>query len=163
MATCPQCHANIPDGSANCPQCGAVIGALQAPAAPQPPVNNQVPGGYQQPPMYQQPPVNQPYQQPMYQQPPMYAPYGPGGASGQTNTGLLVWSIINLVLCCMPLGIAGLVMTLNAKNCMSMEEEQQKLKTAKTLNLIGTIGGAVVVVLYIVLIVTGALAMDSLY
>ena len=93
----------------------------------------------------------------------MYAPYGPGGASGQTNTGLLVWSIINLVLCCMPLGIAGLVMTLNAKNCMSMEEEQQKLKTAKTLNLIGTIGGAVVVVLYIVLIVTGALAMDSLY
>ena len=81
----------------------------------------------------------------------------------RTNTGLLVWSIINLVLCCMPLGIAGLVMTLNAKNCMSMEEEQQKLKTAKTLNLIGTIGGAVVVVLYIVLIVTGALAMDSLY
>lgn len=40
MATCPQCHANIPDGSANCPQCGAVIGAPQAPAAPQPPVNN---------------------------------------------------------------------------------------------------------------------------
>ena len=163
MATCPQCHANIPDGSANCPQCGAVIGAPQAPAAPQPPVNNQVPGGYQQPPMYQQPPVNQPYQQPMYQQPPMYAPYGPGGASGQTNTGLLVWSIINLVLSCMPLGIAGLVMPLNAKNCMSMEEEQPKLKTAKPLNLIGTIGGAVVVVLYIVLIVTGALAMDSLY
>ena len=133
MATCPQCHANIPDGSANCPQCGAVIGAPQAPAAPQPPVNNQVPGGYQQPPMYQQPPVNQPYQQPMYQQPPMYAPYGPGGASGQTNTGLLVWSIINLVLCCMPLGIAGLVMTLNAKNCMSMEEEQQKQSQMKLL------------------------------
>ena len=40
---------------------------------------------------------------------------------------------------------------------------RDRLKTAKTLNLIGTIGGAVVVVLYIVLIVTGALAMDSLY
>ena len=51
--------------------------------------------------------MNQPYQQPMYQQPPMYAPYGPGGASGQTNTGLLVWSIINLVLCCMALGHRG--------------------------------------------------------
>ena len=37
MATCPQCHANIPAGSANCPQCGAVIGAPQAPAAPPPP------------------------------------------------------------------------------------------------------------------------------
>ena len=41
---------------------------------------------------------------------------------------------------------------------MSMEEEQQKLKTAKTLNLIGTIGGAVVMILYVVLIVAGVFA-----
>lgn len=34
MATCPQCHANIPDGSANCPQCGAVIGAPQGAGLP---------------------------------------------------------------------------------------------------------------------------------
>ena len=54
-------------------------------------------------------------------------------------------------------------MTLYAKNCMSMEEEQQKLMTAKTLNLIGTIGGAVVMILYIVFVVTGVLALDSLY
>ena len=45
MATCPQCHANIPDGSANCPQCGAVVGGTEAPRDRHPPVDIQVPGG----------------------------------------------------------------------------------------------------------------------
>ena len=151
MATCPQCHANIPDGSANCPQCGAVIGAPQAP------VNNQVPGGYQQPPMYQQPPVNQPYQQPMYQQPPMYAPYGPGGASGQTNTGLLVWSIINIVMGFMPLGIAALVMTILAQSADWASQEKRRLRAAMVLNIISSCLLPLVVLLFFALLI-GSLA-----
>jgi len=67
----------------------------------------------------------------------------PAKASGVLNVGQLVWSIINLIACCMPLGIAGLLMTIFAKDAPSAEEEAKKLKTAKTCNLIGTIGGAV--------------------
>ena len=73
----------------------------------------------------------------------------PAKASGVLNTAQLVWSIINLVVCCMPLGIAGLIMTIFAKDAPTAEEEAKKLKTAKTCNLIGTIGSAVFYILYI--------------
>ena len=144
MVVCPYCRWSNPEQTAVCLHCGAVLPSASPPpyAAPPPPA------GYQAaPPLYAQPYFS-------------YGGYGVGDspASRQLAVGQLVWSIINLVLCCMPLGIAGLVMTLNAKNCMSMEEEQQKLKTAKTLNLIGTIGGAVVMILYVVLIVAGVFA-----
>ena len=76
----------------------------------------------------------------------------PKKASGELNIGMLVWAIINLVACCTPLGIAGLICTILAKDAPSAEDEAKKLKTAKTCNLIGTIGGAVVVVLYVILV-----------
>lgn len=62
---------------------------------------------------------------------------------GTLNTGFLIWSIVNIVLCCMPLGIAGLVFTITAQNKPTIEEEQKALKSAKIFNLIGTIVGAV--------------------
>lgn len=63
------------------------------------------------------------------------------------NTTQLVWSIINLVLCCMPLGIAALVCTIMAKDAVDVLAEQKYLKTAKTCNIISTIVGAIVFVL----------------
>jgi uncharacterized membrane protein YvbJ len=65
---------------------------------------------------------------------------------GTLNTGFLIWSIVNIVLCCMPLGIAGLVFTITAQNKPTFEEEQKALKNAKIFNLIGTIVGAVWVI-----------------
>ena len=67
----------------------------------------------------------------------------PAKASGVLNTGMFIWAIINLISCCTPLGIASLVLTILAKDAPSAEEEAKKIKTAKTCNLIGTIGGAV--------------------
>ena len=54
MAFCPQCGTNVPDGTPNCPQCGAPIGV--APAFDP----NQ---GQQQFQQFQQQPYQQPYQQ----------------------------------------------------------------------------------------------------
>lgn len=134
MAVCPKCNANVPDNAAACPQCGAAMPAVPGqPAAP----------------VYQQPGYQQPgYQPPMpgYQQP--YAPT----LKRQLNTGMLVWSIINLFLCTI-MGIIGLVYTVTAQDAVSDEEEQQKLKTAKTLNLIGSIVAAVSIVISIVVAV----------
>ena len=77
----------------------------------------------------------------------------PAKASGVLNMGMLIWAIINLISCCMPLGIAGLIMTIFAKDAPSAEEEAKKLKTAKTCNLIGTIGGAIFTIIYMIIMV----------
>ena len=76
-------------------------------------------------------------------------------ASGLLNTGYLIWSILNLLFCCMPLAIVSLIMTVLAKDAPSAAEEEKKLKTAKVCNLIATIGGAVFYLFYIVLIAIG--------
>ena len=77
----------------------------------------------------------------------------PARASGVLNVKALVWSIINLLACCMPLGVASLILTILAKDAPTVEEEAKKLKTAKTLNLVGTIGAVVFYFAYVVLIV----------
>ncbi len=161
MAFCPQCGANVPDGTPVCPQCGIQLTAqqpqYQQPQQPVPPV--------------QPAPQGMPYQQSPqggYQMPPQ-APYGaPMGTppSGQTNTGMLVWSIITIFFCTI-LGVIALIMTVTAKNELTGEGEQKKLKTAKTLNLIGTIGGGLCVIIYVIalifIIAAGGAAGMSLY
>ena len=82
-------------------------------------------------------------------------------ASGKLNVGSLIWSIINVLMCCMPLGIASLVMTILAQNASDAEDEAKKLKTAKTFNLIATIGGAVIIIVYIIIVVVAGLAVAS--
>ena len=65
MAFCPQCGANVADGTQVCPQCGAQL-AVQQPQQPQQPQ-------YQQP-QQPVPPVQQAPQGVPYQQAPMPGP-----------------------------------------------------------------------------------------
>lgn len=91
-----------------------------------------------------------------------YQAYPQGTApTGQMNTGLLVWSIISLVLCCLPLGIVALVFTINAKNAPTAEEEAKKLQTAKICNIVSLVLGVVGIILYFTVfaaIIGGAMA-----
>ena len=151
MSTCPKCGSNVPDGAKFCPECSYNLteqndGANNATQAefhaqpaynPQQPNNSVPPQGYDS---YQAPP-----------QQPGYTPYqpSPNGGGIQTNpTVLLVWSIINLICCCLPLGIVGLVFTLTAKNEFTPEGQEKNLKNAFVCNLIGTIVGLIVEVIY---------------
>ena len=136
MALCKKCGVEVADGIASCPNCGEEMVAEQA--IPQ--QETQVQNGYA--------PSQPYYQQPMYEGNP---------PSGQMNTGLLVWSIINTVACCQILGIIALIFTITAKSSPTLEEEQKKLKTVKTLNLIGTIGGAILMIGYVALLASGLL------
>ena len=79
-------------------------------------------------------------------------------ASGVLNVGYLIWSILNILFCCMPLAVASLIMTVLAKDAPSAADEEKKLKTAKICNLIATIGGAVFYIFYVVLVALGTLA-----
>ena len=85
----------------------------------------------------------------------------PKKASGNLNIAQLIWSIINLVACCTPLGIAGLILTIIAKDAPSAEDEAKKIKVAKTCNLIGTIGGIIISILYIAYIALIVLGVAS--
>lgn len=165
MSICQFCGNENPENATFCGGCGAKFTQQETPEVQQ---NNQP---YAQPPVQQndqpqvQPPYGQPYQQqppvqPPYQQPyvqPQYAqPYfnQPYGQTANT-TGQFVWSILNLIFCCLILGIISLVTVNGAKSAMTKEEFDSKMKTAKTLNLIATIVGAVVYTLYILLVIIG--------
>ena len=66
------------------------------------------------------------------------------------NTLQIVWAIINLILCCMPLGIAALVCTVLAKYADTDESEKKNLKAARVCNIIATIIGVVSLIIAIV-------------
>ena len=85
----------------------------------------------------------------------------PPKASGVLNVGMLIWSIINICCLCMPLGIAGLILTIIAKDAFTKAEEDKKLKGAKICNLIGSIGAVVGIGLYVVFIIAGRIGMSS--
>ena len=72
----------------------------------------------------------------------------PEKSSGVLKMSILIWSLLNLLSCCAPLGIAGLILTILAKDASTAEEETKKLKSAKVCNLIATIFSVIVIVIY---------------
>lgn len=74
------------------------------------------------------------------------------------NVGMLVFSIINTALCCSVFGIIAIIMTIIAKSADTDEDESRRLRTAKTLNILGVILGFIISVAYIVFVVILGLA-----
>lgn len=152
MKNCPKCGSPLPEGVKFCPTCSYDLGkqpdtventaqtepSVKAPSDSQQPNSNTPPQGYNAQPS---------------QQPPVYTPYPavPNNGNPKNYTGLLVWSIVNLVCCCLPLGIVGLVFTVTSKNEMTAEAQEKKLKNAFICNLIGTIVGFVVEIIWVFL------------
>ena len=152
MKTCPNCQNPVNEGELFCPNCGTKVEAQQTPnvEAPQQfnqtfeqPNNNQKQYG-----QYSQQQFNQYNQQQynQYGQQNYYAPQTPN----LNTTPILIWSIINILLCCIPLGIWSLILCLNVNKKPTYEEAEKSLKTAKTICLATTIAGFVFQVLYIV-------------
>lgn len=73
----------------------------------------------------------------------------PAKASGKLDLQMLIYSIINTVMLCLPLGIASLILTILAKDAPTAEEEAKKLKTAKTCNIIGTLIACTIVLIFV--------------
>lgn len=143
MTFCTNCGKDLKENDKFCPECGAPRPEAQAKAE-----NAEAP--------YIPPIVDIPITGAAATSTPEAPVYGTP-KTRSLNVGLLVWSLINLILCCMPLGIASLVMTIVAKDATTDEEEAKKLKTAKVCNLIGTIGSIVFYVVYVVVIILVAL------
>ncbi len=99
---------------------------------------------------YPSPAEQQSYSQP-YQQPvrPSYEPVPPAATGG-----LVAWSIITLLLCTIP-GIVALVQTVGVNKCITVEEQQKKMSSARTWCIIGTILG--------ILAIIGNIAAQTMY
>ena len=69
------------------------------------------------------------------------------------NVKMLVWSIVNTVLCCQILGIIALVFTILAGESVDLDTAKKYLKTAKILNIIGIVCVAVYILFFIVYII----------
>lgn len=54
--------------------------------------------------------------------------------------GMIAWSIITLLLCTIP-GIVALVQTCSINSCSTHAEQEKKLSSAKTWNIVGTVLG----------------------
>ncbi len=127
------------------------------------------PGGYQQPygqPGGYQPPYGQPggYQQPGYQQ-----PYGPQAgfqsASGIPPKSWLVESILVLLFCCLPFGIVGVVYASKVSGLYAAgryAEAEQASQDAGKWTKIGFFCGLAVIVIYSILLFTGAVTLNEI-
>ncbi len=141
MAFCPNCGSSLPEGSNHCPNCGA-------PVTPAP--TDQAGGtSYQQQnpfdPAYnqQQNSFDSAYNQQPYGQ--LNQPYARETVPMVPTGGLMAWAIITLLLCTIP-GIVALVKVNGINKCMTVEEQQQKIKSAKTWCTVGTILGVLAVI-----------------
>lgn len=64
------------------------------------------------------------------------------------TTGILVWSFINL-LCCLPLGAAGIYFVFQARSAQSTRDAEKNLNIAKGVTIVGTVGGVIFALLRI--------------
>jgi hypothetical protein len=129
--------------------------------APSPPPAYQQPS-YQQPayqqPSYQQPQSQQYYQQPQqYQQRPQYASQGRPQSAKQRPMpdSNLVWGIICLLICCLPLGIVSVIKASDVAPKYNRGDYQGALKAsqdAKSWAIYGMVIGGVVGILYVIFV-----------
>lgn len=172
MKTCPNCQNPVSDNDMFCPNCGTRVDTQQTPdmnaGANQ--TYNQQQNYYQQPNYNQQQNYQQPnydqqnYNQQYYNQPNngYYPPQQPSNW-GFNTTPYIVWSILNLLFCCMPLGIWSLILCVTLNKKPTYQDAEKSFKTAKTLCIVGTVVGFIVQILYFVLVIASGIINEIMY
>ena len=124
---CPKCGAANDDFAASCHACGAALQSQQQSQPPQAPTN------------------------PIYGNP---VPPADTAKLSSSCTTYLVLSIIATVLCCLPLGIPGIVFAAKARNQLTLNDisgVQEALKKAKIFTWLSFGLGLVMIILVVVL------------
>ncbi len=120
MATCPYCGSTVSYSAKFCQNCGAPL--------PELPVEQTEPAPYV-PVEY---PADHETQAAHCQFTPPVTPVSTGG--------LLAWSILTLLLCTIP-GIVAIIQTSKINKASTAEEQQAKIKSARTWCIVGTVLG----------------------
>lgn len=147
---CPKCGNMVEDGNTFCPTCGATVQAAN---------NTQnAEGSTQQPPYVYGGNTQQTPPPPQYN-----APYNqvPPGGKPINGTLYLVLSIIDIVICCLPLGIASLVYALKIDKLIAVGDyagAQDAANKSKRWLIISAVAMAVIYIIYFVLIFAGVVS-----
>ena len=144
LIKCHECGAEISDAAKACPKCGA-------------PVQPQSQTVQQQMTVQTQPAV-----QPQFQtvQQPAAAQTQPGALPPRPDNGL-IWSILNTVLCCVPLGIWAIIKSNDVNRLYdsgNYKEAEESAKSARNINLIGAGLALFSWIIVVILAAVGALA-----
>ena len=176
---CKKCGAAMPDDSAFCAQCGAVIEVapevsaepivdavadpiVEAVAEPFAPAqeNNTPPAAEGTPYVYSQPSYSQPVQP--QGTPPQYynagAQQAPYGETPISSTTYLIFAILVTVMCCLPFGIPAIIYATKIDKLQAMGDfmgAKAAAKSSKMWSIIAGVSIVVLVIAYIALIVFG--------
>ncbi len=80
-----------------------------------------------------------------------FSPEPPVQSTRSLHVGQLIWSILNLIVCCMPFGILSLVFVLKAKEAPNDDIASGHLDKASLFNIIGTAAFMLYIIVFIVL------------
>lgn len=129
---CPDCGKQIPANSAICPNCGAPI--------------------QQQPSLQQSAPI-------MHQT--SVSATNLQGTPQMRPDNHLVWSILNTILCCLPLGIWSIIKSNEVNRLYDSGRYEEAKKAADDASMINKVSAGLAIliyVIYIILIATGTVA-----
>lgn len=154
---CKFCRGDIPEGAKVCPTCGTPVenAAQENSASNQPEAENnsynyQYSNG-------QQPNNGQNYNQGYNQG---YNPgYNNGNMPGEkpiSGTPYMIFSILCTLLCCLPLGIVGIVYAAKINSLQKIGDyagAKEAAKKAKLFTIIGAVGGLIISIIYLALYV----------
>jgi len=135
---CSRCGANVPDNTGFCTNCGNAATVSPTPSYAPQGYASQAPQGY----------APQSYAPQSYGAPPAVSDY-------------LIWSIITTLCCCLPLGIVGLIFSINCKNDLTAGRYDSAVKNANVAfycNLIGLIGSLIGWVIYAIVVIAAVAA-----
>lgn len=168
---CPQCAAQLLDGTEKCPKCGADLAAqAQQPASASEQLQAAVPGAAaaaapqsQQPVLYQPPAYSQQPQGAQAQQAGAYQgqqPYQqgyaqPGNPAGvdDKSTMFIVFSVLEFFFCGGLIAIWPFVMAMNYKNAVArgdLGEIEAKRKSTRTALIVTLVLGIVLTILAVI-------------
>lgn len=165
LIKCHECGAEISDAASQCPKCGAPnVKPIVCPDC-----GKQIPGTSTICPNCGAPIQSQPVTPIQPSIIPVAAPQQPiATAAGQQQPprmrpdNHLVWSILNTICCCLPLGIWAIV-TSNDVNRLydagRYKEAEEAADKASTINITSAVIAGIIWILYVILIVAGVVNM----
>ena len=151
MPFCTECGAENPRENKFCSECGKPLMVIEAPEPPADAVFPEVPSASEEPaPVYTQPQQQAAGKPPVSSQPASFSEYESQAVSAEPvapipTGGLLAWSIVSLLLCLIP-GIVALVQTIGINKCLTVEDQQKKMKSARIWCIVATVLGVLAII-----------------
>lgn len=140
---CPKCGNPLPANARFCSLCGVAVRSNASPGMESPldsaasEKNDDFGAAYDS--------------QSPYASPPAPDPYAPTGWEHVANVpDYLIWNVLSSLFCCMPLGVAGIIFSIqtnSAKTRGDFETAARHSSTAKTLLIVGLVVGGLQILL----------------